>query len=107
MDDPLACSDIGMDMKIMISFLENKHDGPCQSNDISFFLRRINTLASKALVELLYSDTLQSVKLNGVIFFSCKLPIFWESLSKNFKLLIFIFSIFTLSKWERKKEKGE
>ena len=62
--------------------LENKHDGPCQSNDISFFLRRINTLASKALVALLYSDTLQSVKLKGVIYFSANC-LFFEKVSQK------------------------
>ena len=86
----LACSDIGMDMKIMISFLENKHDGPCQSNDISFFLRRINTLASKALVALLNSDTSQCVN-----FFLLKIAylFYWESQSKtsNFWCLHFRF----------------
>ena len=91
----LACSDIGMDMKIMISFLENKHDGPCQSNDISFFLRRINTLASKALVALLYSDTSQSVKLKSVNLFLLKIAYFIEKVIKKFKLLIFTFLILT------------
>ena len=67
----------------MISFLENKHDGPCQSNDISFFLRRINTLASKALVALLYSDTLQSLKLISVNLIFLKIAYFIEKVNQK------------------------